>query len=154
MSDLVDAYLNHLLLAFDTRERMEGLLGAMRAVIARHDILRTAVVWEGLREPAQVVWREAPLPVEEVELDPSVGGAADQLRERFDPRRTRLDLSRAPMMRCVVARDAASGRWLLLWLSHHLTTDHTALEMMMSEARAYLSGGMGRLPEPMPFRNY
>ena len=70
-----DAYLLHSLLAFDTRERLDGLLGALRAVIARHDILRTALVWEGLREPVQVVWREAPLPVEEVELDPDGGGA-------------------------------------------------------------------------------
>src|SRR5262249_55910458 len=149
-----DAYLLYGLLAFDTRERMEGLLEALREGIARHDILRTAVVWEGLPEPAQVVWREAPLPVEEVETDPSGGEAADQLLKRFDPRRIRLDLSRAPMMRCVVARDGARGRWLLLWLSHHLTTDHTTREMMIREAQAYLLGNVDRLPKPQPFRNF
>ena len=149
-----DAYLLHSLLAFDTRERLERLLGALRAVIARHDILRTALVWEGLREPAQVVWREAPLPVEEVELDSDGGGAVEQLLARFDPRGTRLDLSRAPLMRCVVAREWAGGRWLLLWLFHHLMNDHTTLEMMVREAQAYLSGEEGLLPEPVPFRNY
>ena len=149
-----DAYLLHSLLAFDTRERLERLLGALRAVIARHDILRTALVWEGLREPAQVVWREAPLPVEEVELDPDGGGVVEQLLARFDPRGTRLDLSRAPLMRCVVAREWAGGRWLLLWLFHHLTNDHTTLEIMVKEARAYLLREIGLLPEPVPFRNY
>ena len=74
-------------------------------MIDRHDILRTAVLWEGLREPVQVVWREAPLSVEEVALDAAAGDAAAQLHARFDPRRYRLDLRQAPLMRVYVAHD-------------------------------------------------
>jgi len=154
MNSQGDAYLLHVLLAFDKRERLEGMLGALREVIARHDILRTAVMWEGLSEPVQVVWREAPLAIEEVVLDLSEGEAADRLLARFDPRRVRLDLHQAPLMKCVVTHDTANGRWLLLWLNHHLTIDHTTLEIMMREAQFHLLGEIDRLLEPLPFRNF
>src|SRR5262249_42910991 len=169
MSAQGDAYLLPSLFAFDTRERLDGFVGALRAVIARHDILRTAVMWEGLSEPVQVVWREAPLAIEEVTLDPLGEDAARQLRARFDPRRIRLDVRQAPLMRCIVApyksnEDAANERWLLLWLSHHLVIDHTTIEIMAQEAQAHLTascrpascrlGEIDRRPEPLPFRNF
>ena len=149
-----DAYLMYTLLTFDSRERMEGILEALREVIARHDILRTAVVWQGLREPVQVVWRETLLPVEEVALNPAEGAVADQLRARFDPLRVRLDVRQAPLMKCVAGYDEGNGRWLMLWLVHHLAIDHTTLEMMAREAQAHLLGESARLPEPLPFRNF
>ena len=93
-----DPYLLPTLLAFDTHARLDAFLAALRAVIARHDILRTAVVWEGLPEPMQVVWRDATLIVEEISLDAAAGDIAEQLRQRFDPRNFRLDIRQAPMM--------------------------------------------------------
>src|SRR5262249_29858022 len=81
-----DAYLLSVLLGFDSRERLASYLGALQAVIDRHDILRTACAWEGLSEPLQVVWRRAPLLKEEVSIDPAAGDAAGQLLERFNPR--------------------------------------------------------------------
>ena len=44
-----DPYLLCSLLAVQSRERLDAFLEALQAVIERHDILRTAVVWEGLR---------------------------------------------------------------------------------------------------------
>ncbi|HYR12181.1 MAG TPA: amino acid adenylation domain-containing protein, partial [Longimicrobium sp.] len=81
-----DPYLLSSVAEFDTRARLDQHLAALQAVIDRHDILRTAVAWEGLREPVQVVWRHAPVPLEEVELDPAGGDAAERLYARFDPR--------------------------------------------------------------------
>ena len=73
-----DTYLLSTLLAFDSRARLDGFLSAVQTVMGRHDILRTAVVWEGLPEPVQVVWRQARLPIEEVSLDAAAEDAATQ----------------------------------------------------------------------------
>ena len=79
-----DTYLLPSLLGFKTREQLDRFVGTLQAVIDRHDILRTAVVWEGLAEPVQVVQRRATLAVETVACDPARrrgGGAAeDSLR--------------------------------------------------------------------------
>jgi amino acid adenylation domain-containing protein len=149
-----DPYLISFLLAFERREQVEAYVGALQAVIDRHDILRTAVMWEGLPEPVQVVWRRARLRVEEVDLGAAEGDAAQALWARFDPRRTRLDLRRAPLLRAGIAHDAAQGRWLLLLQEHHLIIDHTTIEVLQEEIHAHLQGREAELPAPLPFRNF
>src|SRR5689334_21153214 len=63
-----DPYVLGMLLRFDTRERLDGYLETIQKVVDRHDILRTAVLWEGLSQPVRVVRRRAQLDVEELEL--------------------------------------------------------------------------------------
>ncbi|WP_439740574.1 amino acid adenylation domain-containing protein [Bradyrhizobium japonicum] len=148
-----DPYLLVSQMAFAERGLLERYLAAVQRVVDRHDILRTSFVWEGLSQPAQVVWRKAQLEVTEVELDGAHGAGAEQLRERFDPRRHRIELGRAPLLRFVIAREPGSARWLLLELQHHLIGDHTTLDVMHAEVRAELEGRQHELPAPQPFRN-
>ncbi|HEV2735789.1 MAG TPA: amino acid adenylation domain-containing protein, partial [Longimicrobiaceae bacterium] len=149
-----DPYLLSMPFAFRSRERLDAYLAALQAVIARHDILRTAIVWEGLSEPVQVVWRHAPLPIEEVRAEPSAGDAGRWLYERFDTRHHRIDLGRAPMLRACVTRDAAAEHWVLLLLLHHMASDHTTWDVLHAEVEAHLAGQVDRLPAPLPFRNF
>src|SRR5436190_24147406 len=104
-----DPYVSDWLLSFDTRERLSAYLQALQAVIDRHDILRTAVQSEGLREPVQVVWRRAPLSVQQVAVDAGAN-VAERLRQQYDPRHHRLAVSQAPLMRVCIAPDEKHGR--------------------------------------------
>ncbi len=149
-----DPYVVLSLWAFECRELLDGFLTAFQSIIDRHDILRTAVLWEDLPEPVQVVWRKATLPIEEVLLDPSAGDAADQMRERFSRGNFRMDIRKAPMMHTFIARDDRDGRWLFAWLSHHLIDDNTTMKIFSQELDAYLAGEESSLPAALPFRNY
>ena len=120
-----DAYLKPTLLAFDTRERLERFVASLNEVVARHDILRTAVLWDGLSQPVQVVNRQARVGLEWADISGennafSLAGAdkasshagedtADdalaRLTRLIDPAHHRLDVRRAPMLRLVAAED-------------------------------------------------
>src|SRR5262249_12739285 len=116
-----DVYLTYSLLAFSSRALLDRVLQVLQVVIDRHDILRTSVSWEGLSEPVQVVWRQAPLTVEEVSVEPTADDVAEALYARFNPQRHRLDLRKAPLMRVYIAHDARKDRWVMLHLFHHLS---------------------------------
>ncbi|TIT59415.1 MAG: hypothetical protein E5W60_20570, partial [Mesorhizobium sp.] len=96
-----DPYLLVSQMAFADRALLERYLDAVQQVVDRHDVLRTAFVWEGLSSPVQVVWRRARLEVAEVELDENGGPGHEQLKRRYDPRQYRLELGRAPLLRFV-----------------------------------------------------
>ena len=149
-----DPYVLWTLMSFKDQLSLDSYLSALNAVIARHDILRTAVLWEGLSEPVQVVWRRAQIEVEEVQLDPSAGDVAEQLKEHCHPRRCRMDVRRAPMMRLVIAWDAGSRRWLAIWLTHHLVDDVPSSNVLMMEIEAYRAGHGSALSVPLPFRRF
>ncbi len=126
-----DPYLLQLRLNVDSLERLNSVAGALRKVIARHDSLRTAVVWEGLETPQQVVWREAELVVERVpyaQIDAEAGSA-------------RMDLSHAPLIRPTL-------------LFHHIVVDATSLQVMREEMLAHLRGEPGPVQPAVPYRNY
>nr|WP_318646575.1 non-ribosomal peptide synthetase [Pseudomonas sp. Pdm06] len=148
-----DLYVQQAMFNLEDRARLDAFVSALQGVIDRHDILRTAVLWEGLREPVQVVLREAPLAVQTCTVEPGED-VATQLRERFDPRHSRLDVRQAPMMRLACAYDDEHQRWVALLLFHHIALDHTALEVIQHDMQAYLLGQQAQLGDAVPYRNY
>ncbi|MFJ9567942.1 amino acid adenylation domain-containing protein, partial [Streptomyces fuscichromogenes] len=146
-----DVYLAPMTLVFDGRERLDGFLSALQQVVDRHDIYRTALVWEGLPEPVQVVRRHATVPVTEVSL-PANG--TEPAAELLAVAGEWMDLRRAPLLRVHVAAEPGSGRWLALVQVHHLLQDHTGLEVVMGEVATLMAGRGDELPAPLPFRDF
>ncbi|MFJ2868926.1 amino acid adenylation domain-containing protein, partial [Kitasatospora sp. NPDC087314] len=144
-----DPYVLPAALTFDSRERLDTFLGALQHVIDRHDILRTAFLWEGLPEPVQVVARHAQLPVHQHEIT-----GDDAKAELTAACPATMDLTLAPLLRAHIAAEPGSNRWLMLLQRHHLTTDNTALEILLGEIHAVLDGRLDDLPAPLPFRDF
>ena len=132
---------------------------AWEIAVERHTVLRTAFVWEGLRQPVQVVGRSAAL-AWQVEDWRSLAPAAREARWEQaladDPARL-AKLSRAPLLRLSLYRTGETEH-RFLFSHHHLILDGWSLPLLLGEVFAlYGAGRRGQdagLPEPRPFRDF
>ncbi|WP_418515014.1 amino acid adenylation domain-containing protein [Delftia sp. PS-11] len=149
-----DVFVSPNLLSFGTREQLQSFVHSLNQVIARHDILRTAVLWEGLAGPVQVVLRQAPLQLQWPDAGDAHETLVPQMLEQLGSHDLRLDVRQAPMIRARAAHDAGQGRWLLQLLSHHLVMDRITLDLLLQEVLRLQQGRVAELPVPVPFRRF
>ncbi|KAF9983127.1 hypothetical protein BGZ79_005831, partial [Entomortierella chlamydospora] len=147
-----DPYLLMQGITFESRDLLDRYLNAVQKVVDRHDILRTAIMWENISSPVQVVLRRVSMSITELSLDLSDGPIWDQLSGRYDPRENRINLTQAPLMRFAIAQETEDC-WVVAQLMHHLIGDHSAADVMLSEIQVIFEGQGDLLPEPQPFRN-
>ncbi|KAF9344293.1 hypothetical protein BGX26_004561, partial [Mortierella sp. AD094] len=140
-------------MSFGDSDVLDRYLVAFQKVIDRHDIYRTAFIWEGLSRPAQVVLRHVPLPITKIALDPANGPVSEQLATQFDYREFRIDLAQAPLIQVVLAQES-DGRWILLQLMHHIIDDHHSRAQIQYEIQALLEGQGEKLNAPQPFCDF
>ena len=120
---------------------------AVQALVARHDALRTAFVWEGLAQPHQVVLHRAACQPEHSDWS----AAPEHERESrwaqllAESAQARFDLARAPLMRLHLVR-WAPGVHRLLWTAHHLIIDGWSAAICLAELLAALNGGAAPAP--------
>ena len=144
-----DVYVLRAVLEFDGKDRLSDFLAALNRVIARHDALRTVVLWEGLSQPVQVVLRQVTLVATEM-------AAMDAPRDRSGrivPHRFRLDVRHAPLIGARFHQERSSGAWVLDLAAHHIAFDHESLALIMAEVQNLMNGTEELLPASVPFRN-
>lgn len=129
----------------------EAFAGAWRQLTRRHTALRTAVLHEGLKQPVQVVRKEAPL---EFVMEDWRGHG--DVQSRLDAwlaadRARGIDLSIAPLMRFALFQ-IADQAYRFVWSSHHIVVDRWCIGLLLGEARALYVGA--QLPPARPFRDY
>ncbi|MDT4329580.1 non-ribosomal peptide synthetase [Methylomonas sp. MS20] len=145
-----DPYVTRTQIVFENRRYLDHFLAALQTVIERHDILRSAMHWQGLRQPVQVVQRRAKLPVHDL-----YGGDAEaRLSATTDPRQCRMNLQQAPLLQVYIAAEQDGLGWRLVLLNHHLIDDNYTLQLVLSEIRLLLAGRGDELRAPLPYRNF
>ncbi|WP_189135890.1 non-ribosomal peptide synthase/polyketide synthase, partial [Wenjunlia tyrosinilytica] len=154
-----DIYLDQARLLLDGVADPQAFTSAWQRVVDRTAVLRSAVVWEGVDEPLQVVHRRVTVPAVHHDwrgLGEDERGAALE-RLLAEDRAAGMDLHRAPLMRLSLAR-LSDDRLLLVWTSHHLVLDGWSLAQVFTEVcEQYAAIVEGRRPEPVPrrpFRDY
>jgi amino acid adenylation domain-containing protein/non-ribosomal peptide synthase protein (TIGR01720 family) len=136
-----------------------ALKGAWERVIARHAALRTAIVWEGLDQPVQVVSRRVELPI--VEHDWCGWSVERQQRQRTEfleeDRRRGFELGQVPLMRLSLVL-LGEHRYYLTWSYHHIVLDGWCMPILMEEVfslyEALKRGEDLRLPASRPYSDY
>ncbi|HEY6323763.1 MAG TPA: thioester reductase domain-containing protein, partial [Thermoanaerobaculia bacterium] len=132
---------------------------AWQRLLARHPILRSAFLWQGLERPLQGVAQQVELPL--ALGDWAALGEEDRERELADlsawDQRRGVDLERAPLLR-VELRRLGGNRHALLFSHHLLLLDRGSAALAIDELLALYErlrqGEAGEPPRPRPFRDY
>jgi len=117
------------------------LTRAWQSLGDRHEVLRTAIVWDNTSSPVNVVMAEAPMSIEHLDmsrLSPDARSAAVQDFLTRDRRRG-FDLRRAPLSRITLLAYGC-GEWEMVWTHHHLILDGWSTAHLMSEFWSLYTG--------------
>ncbi|WP_395375876.1 amino acid adenylation domain-containing protein [Marinicella sp. W31] len=152
-----DSYVTPTLLSVPNSAYADRFIHALNILVARHDVLRTAVFWDDLPHPVQVVLRESPIVANTLTLDASQN-VLMQLREHMAPGKLWMDLKEAPLLRLDKAADPESDQVFLILYEHHIINDHIGLEILIQEVEACLdaeeAGETLDLPPQTPYREF
>ncbi|MBB4677123.1 non-ribosomal peptide synthase/polyketide synthase [Crossiella cryophila] len=138
---------------------VNALANAWQLVVDRTPILRSALVWEGVPQPLQVVRRHVHLPVAQYDLRAlsEVDRATELDRIVAADRAAVIDLTAPPLLRLTLVRTGAD-EVVLVWSFHHILLDGWSLGQVFAEVcaqyAAQLTGTPPNLATRRPFRDY
>jgi amino acid adenylation domain-containing protein/non-ribosomal peptide synthase protein (TIGR01720 family) len=132
---------------------------AWQRLVARHDILRTAFVWQELAQPLQVVYHQVPVSIQVEDWQHfDLSQVPDTLTDFLVSQQQQgFQLSKAPLQRLYLIR-LANQKYEFVWVIHHLLVDGWSSPLIFQELLnnyEALSAGESWMPEPAaPYRNY
>ncbi|HEU0078068.1 MAG TPA: condensation domain-containing protein, partial [Longimicrobiaceae bacterium] len=153
------AYLNQYVFSLRGRLDPAVLRRAWEHVLLHCPVLRTAVVWEGVAQPVQVVFRRAALPWEAHDWRGSPGDERQERLRRFleGQRGTGFDLLRPPLMRLALLR-LGDEAFELVWSHHHVLLDGWSVSLVLQDVLASYDalrrGSVPVLPRRRPPHDY
>lgn len=139
------AYNVPLILRFKGALDIDALDRAVRAIVARHELLRTTFV-EVDGEPMQVVAEPRDTPL--IRVDGK--GSGDVLSWRAGVAFAPFDLAAGPLLRCALRRTGSDEHELII-VAHHIVIDGWSLGIFWRELTEYFTAyAAGRRPDPQP----
>jgi amino acid adenylation domain-containing protein len=153
-------YVIQLVYAVEGELDVTALRQAWEHVVARHPVLRTTFAWDGPGRPRQIVHRQAPVRLRELDWSAApVPEVPDRLTSHLAGERLLgVNLECAPAWRLDLIR-VADGSHRLIWHGHHVLLDGWSRQVVLDEVRTVYrslreTGALPRLREPVPFRRY
>ncbi|WP_284740329.1 non-ribosomal peptide synthetase [Amycolatopsis sp. RTGN1] len=132
---------------------------AWQLAVAANPVLRTAVIWEGVDTPLQIVHRRVTMPVTRLDWrSRSDGERGRELRRLLDDDRAAgVEFTRAPLTRLTIAR-VTDTSVTMVWSIHHILLDGWSSTEVIEDVLAHYAALRNeRSPEPVArqaFRDY
>jgi amino acid adenylation domain-containing protein len=132
---------------------------AWHYIVERHSILRTYFVWEGLKEPVQIVHRQVNLPWHEYNWQHLSSNEQKQKLELSlqSDRSSGFELKQPPLMRLTLVK-LSDISYNFTWSHHHLLLDGWSVALVFKEVlacyKAFSSGQEVYLEPIRPYRDY
>src|SRR5215468_9094585 len=132
---------------------------AWQIVVDRHQILRSAFVWEDLEHPQQIVHRRVSLPFQYEDWSQLSAAEQEEGLARFvaADRSEGFDLATAPLLRLALFRVADSSH-RFVFSRHHLLIDRWSRSLILKEAyalyEALAQGQQLPVKSPRPYGDY
>ena len=151
------AYFEQMSITLAGELEIESLASSFRKLAARHDVLRTVFVHEGVSRPLQVVLKTRELPVQIADLSEldEVEQAVSIAQWEAADRARGFNVSQDPLMRLGILR-LNQDVYRIVWSSHHILMDGWCLPILMREwmelYRSACTGTPTQLEATIPYR--
>ena len=154
-----DPYVLPAVFKIKNKSVLERFLDSLRQIVERHDVLRTAILWNDLSQPVQVVHRQVELPVTWLDSGDSAFDTDIAVLKQLQADDSSfavqvMDLSQAPLIKIdLIQKDKTAPIYVRICF-HHIISDHVGLEIVYHELQKHLQGQGAQLPNTYPYREF